>query len=114
MRGFDSRDGLVDWLEKNIARKAIVRAMDEGTVEVMGGFSTISPTTFPGWIVRVTSIHKKIWNIAILAANGKLEIRIINKLPWGMWAGEHSENTLYTGDYPKQYKEFRDAKKSKG
>jgi len=103
----------VAWLETRPLRKAIARAMQEGTVEVVGAFHLISPAYPGGWIVRVTSIYKRTWNIAIspLMTGGKNPywVRIIPKILWKHWAGRTGGGSLCNGDHPDEYRRLKDA-----
>lgn len=110
---FQSKDNLVDWLIKKCPRPAIVRALEHGTVEHLGGFNPIPPSTLPGWILKVTSPLGGKWNVAVLANDitHRYEIRIIQTIPWKNWRGELNGimcSALFCGDNPEQYKELRD------
>lgn len=95
-------------------RRAIARAMEEGKVEVCGGFSRIPCTPCrDGWIVKVTSIFHKTWIIAIKPQLWEgYRAYILPEVPWEFWIGDESENKLYQGDNPDEYKELRDAWKT--
>ena len=98
---FQSKNHLLMWLENNCPRKAVVRALLEGTVEYLGGFSTIPPTTQPGWITKVTSIHGKEWIVAVIAYRNKYGIRILSEVPWRWWDGNAGRCAdLMNGDNP--------------
>ena len=105
---FQSKDNIIDWLIENCPRPAIERALIDGRVEFLGGFSLIPPSALPGWILKVTSIFGGEWNVAILAHSIKhdYEIRIIKSVPWKNWVG--TNNKLFSGDNPLRYKELRD------
>ncbi|MCK5613783.1 hypothetical protein KAR91_68595 [Candidatus Pacearchaeota archaeon] len=102
---FQSRAHLILWLENNCARKAIVRALYEGQVEFFGGFDPIPPTTHPGWIMRVTSAHGRIWYVAVICYDRRYGIRILRDVPWGRWRGSTAKNrtVLMNGDNPTEY-----------
>lgn len=114
---FQSKDQIIDWLIDNCPRPAIVRALEQGKIEFLGGFNPIPPSTLPGWILKGTSLYGKKWIIAILANDIKhiYEIRIIKTIPWKNWTGTDpftNHNSfrmeLFSGDNPKKYKEMRD------
>lgn len=111
---FQSRDQIIDWLIDNCPRPAIVRALDYGQVEFLGGFKLIPPSALPGWILKVTSLYNKKWNVAVLANDKehRYEIRIIKSIPWKNWVGIFYASIfrvkLFSGDNPKLYKELRD------
>jgi len=106
---FQSKENMVDWLINNCPRPAIVRALEQGRVEFLGGFKLIPPSTLPGWILQVNSIYGKCWNIAVLANDIKhiYEIRIMKSVPWKNWIGTNSHNKLFCGDNPETYKELK-------
>jgi len=113
MQHFRDRNDLVSWLEMRPLRKAIARAMQEGTVEVIGAFSLIPPSYPGGWIVRITSIYKRTWIIAIspLMTGGKNPywVRIIPEVPWKFWYGGNVSSSLSVGDHPEEYRRLKDA-----
>ena len=103
---FQSRLHIVSWLAETCPRKAIVRALYEGQVEFFGGFNPVPPTEHPGWIIRVTSAHGKIWYVAVIAYQNKYGIRILRDVPWGNWVGSTyctNRTALMNGDYPTKY-----------
>ncbi len=106
---FQSRLHIVSWLEKICPRKAIVRALSEGSVEFYGGFDPVPPTTDPGWIMRVTSAYGKTWYVAVIAYRDHYGIRILRDVPWDKWVGSTAKNrtALMNGDHPVEYWELR-------
>jgi hypothetical protein len=111
MQHFRNRNDLVEWLETQPLRGTIARALQEGTTEVVGGFYLIPPTNLSGWIVKVTSIHKRIWNLAIVISGKKYGIHVVNEIPWKYWSGGNTINTLYTGDNPDEYRRLKECQK---
>jgi len=112
-----TRNDLINWLEKNAPTPSIKRALQEGSVENLGGFKSCIGKK-PGWIVKVTSKFKKIWYISIyysIVCSSGLNsfIRPMNNYDWKDWIGDKSENKLYLGDNPLLYKELRDNAKTK-
>ena len=117
---FITREDLLQWLEKNCTRKAVVRALQEGTVEYLGAFTKLGPNSRPGWIVRVTSETGRIWHAEIVAEGKRYGIFIHRGpkiLPWKYWDGiedpldeiaSESPMPLYDGDNPVRYARFRD------
>ena len=99
---FQTKNHLLMWLEKNCPRKSIVRALRDETVEHLGGFSKIPPTSHPGWIVRVTSIHDKEFIVAVIAYQSRYGIRVLSEVPWRYWCGQQGEveSSLINGDNP--------------
>lgn len=113
MQHFQSKIHIVHWLESNCPRPAIVRSLREGKTEFFGGFNPISPTTQPGWIIRVTSAYNRIWYVAVIAYRDHYGIRILRDVPWDKWVGtmfwdgDKFRSQLFSGDYPLQYLELR-------
>ena len=109
MTHFQSPLHIVSWLGQNCARKAICRALNEGQVEFFGGFNPIPPTVRPGWIMRVTSAHDRIWYVAVICYDRRYGIRILRDVPWDKWMGSTAKNrtALYNGDHPSEYWELR-------
>lgn len=107
---FQDRTHIMLWLESNCPRPSIVRALSEGSVEFFGGFNPVPPTKHPGWIVRVTSIHGKIWYVAIIVYQQRFGIRVLKDVPWGRWVGDSrgQPGSLYNGDDPIEYLKLKE------
>lgn len=113
---FQSKDNVIDWLIDNCPRRSIVRALEKGKIEYLGGFSQIPPSALPGWILKVTSIYGGKWNVVVLVndKDHRYEIRIIKTVPWKNWLGvafwdkNCFAHELLSGDHPKKYKELKD------
>ena len=95
------------WLEKNCPRKGIVRALRDGTVEHLGGFTTIPPTSYPGWIVKVTSTFGKEFIVAVIAYQNRYGIRILSEVPWLHYTGYGKVVNLMSGDWPHKYHGYK-------
>lgn len=116
---FQTEKDVIDWLIDNCPRPAIVRTLEQGKIEFLGGFENIPPSVLPGWILKVKSIYGGKWIVAVLAneITHRYEIRIIKSIPWRNWVGtDYLANhksfriKLYSGDNPELYKELRDGK----
>lgn len=111
---FQSRLHIVSWLAKTCPRKAIVRALNEGQVEFFGGFDPIPPTTHPGWIMRVTSVHSRTWYVAVICYDCRFGIRILRDVFWGNWVGtmfwdsDKFRSQMFSGDHPEEYKKLKE------
>ena len=109
---FQSKTHIILWLEQNCSRMAIVRALYEGQVEFFGGFNPIPPTTYPGWIIRVTSAHDRIWYVAVIAYQNRYGIRVLRDVPWGNWCGVFCNTGfrkhLFSGDDPTEYLKLKE------
>jgi len=107
---FQSRTDMILWLIENCPRPAIVRALEMGKVEFLGGFDPVPPSNLPGWIFVV-----KNKNVCILANDlkHKYEIRIVKRIFWKNWCGVFHgvliPGSLNSGDKPEFYKELYDA-----
>lgn len=113
MTHFQSRTHIILWLADNCSRKAITRALYEGQVEFFGGFDPIPPTIHPGWILRITSAHGRIWYCAVICYDRRYGIRILKDVPWGKWCGMGGVTgqlrpQLYCGDNPGEYKKLKE------
>lgn len=102
---FTDRNSVITHIKECTERRSIERAIEEGQVEYLGGFSQTSfNTRSPIWICRITSTYDKTWVVAVYT-NGA--ITYLRSVPWEYYAGGSSNNTLYSGDNPKEYVGFR-------
>ncbi|KKM80084.1 hypothetical protein LCGC14_1343430 [marine sediment metagenome] len=115
---FQTRDHIIAWLEKHCPRKSIVRAINEGTTELLGGFSQIPPSNRSGWIVRVTSVPGRVWLVAVSPNKSQTdyEIRIPKEVPWAKWSGVTGPylsigGLLMYGDKPWLYETLKERSK---
>lgn len=101
---FQTKNHLLMWLENNCPRKAVVRALRDGTVEHLGGFSKIPPTSHSGWITKVTTTHGKEFIVAVIAYQNRYGVRILSEVPWECWCGKgQGSPNLRNGDDPHRY-----------
>jgi len=111
---FRSRTDMIMWLIKYCPRPSIVRALEIGNVEFLGGFIKIPPSNLPGWIFRVKMLSGQTKNICVLANDikRKYEIRIVKRIPWeywhGMFHGILMKDALNSGDKPQEYRRLYD------
>lgn len=111
MKKIRGRDSLINYILDSSPRRSIRRAILEGTVEYLGGFSEIPPGTDPGWILRVNSpITGKHWNVAVIAVGHSTNYRLqlVDKVRWEFWVGYCGNAELYRGDNPDKYVKLRD------
>ena len=103
---FQTKDHMVSWLERHCPRKSIVRAINNGKVELLGGFEHIPPSGRPGWITRITSEYGRKWEVAIVYNKGQIDygILVLNRVPWKHYCGFEMTNRVYRGDNPDLYK----------
>lgn len=99
-----SRTGLIETARALVSESAICRALQEGSVENVGGFHHLPPSGLPGWILRVRSKHGRTWFLAVMMDDIKHRYvcKRLTKIPWLEWAGNGSPfRTLQTGDRPR-------------
>lgn len=107
-RWIHTRTDLILFAQAHCELSACTRAFLTGKVMVLGGFSSIPPSTNPGWIFLVTSIHKRTWIISVEADDiqHRYHVRILDKIPWAKWLGKppyaicKSQWSLRNGDIP--------------
>lgn len=101
------RSDFILWVGTNTSRKDISRHINDGTVEVLGGFDRIHPSHHPGWMLRVLSKNKTEYNVAITMDEKKrwLNVWVASKIPWDAYNGKIDRGfwCLYDGDNPKHY-----------
>ena len=102
----NTRKQFLSWLTREMAclnRRSISRALEDPSTitELLGGFSAIPPSGSPGWIVRVTSRNRSVWNIAVLAHKDRYGIRLVKSVPWENWTGGKTQ--VCEGDNPTRY-----------
>ncbi len=107
MQRIETRTQLIEFICEHISQKAIARAChySEGSVQVMGGFSRIPPSSRPGWIVSVTSEHERTWLVAVTSDDHEHIFRawVVESIPWQHYVGKiESEYSIYNGDNPQQ------------
>ena len=123
MQHFTERKHLIRWIMQNCRRRSVVRAMDEGSVELLGAFTdSLGPYDSSGWIVKVTSGDTgKVWYVEIVSNKGRYSIYLlvldmpngehVKDLPWERWSGVDPDDTylvenrnpLFDGDNPREY-----------
>lgn len=101
---FTDRDAFLSWVKFHVRRRSIIRAMNEGKVEHLGGFTYLPILHDAGWVCRVTSTYGRTW---IIAGTSMSKITILQAVPWRFWAGNKAINPLYSGDNPEEYKKIR-------
>ena len=85
------------------------RAMSgDGTVEFLGGFDKIPPGELPGWIIRVTSEHNRVWLMGVVPDKVRPTFTLVQltKIPWEHWT-DPTGDPLYDGDKPHEYAQLR-------
>lgn len=114
---FRTRDDVINWAEKNfpVTHKSIHRAFREGSIEFLGGFSQIGAGHNPGWIIKVTSRFHVIYYIAVLSCSCGMLIRYdtVENIPWEYWDGDRTDNPLYQGDNPEEYRRLKNEAKKR-
>lgn len=106
---------LLTWLAQQPLRRSVLRALENGKVEVIGGFKRILPGTSPGFIVKVESYPRSgcpggRWIIAVICKSAtEVYARVIPNIPWDQWDGKIDRKTIYEGDNPHDYELLRNA-----
>jgi hypothetical protein len=112
-----TRDDLINYAGSAVfLRRHLVRAITEGTVEVLGGFTRVPPKGLPGWCLLAESpTTGYTYKLGVTVEPGGV-YRVWNldkfDIPWPSWIGDaptHKGNTLMTGDQPHKYEEFKRA-----
>jgi len=115
----DTRTQLINFICLH-ARPAVKRACHTGVVEVLGGFSQVSPPdTRPGWIVSVTSVYGRTWFVVVSphASEPTYTVGYTSRVPFKFWvcctADERAmmgdAYSIFDGDNPERATLLRDA-----
>lgn len=115
---FRTRDDVINWAERNLPAtyKSVHRAFREGSIEFLGGFRHIGTNGYPGWIIKIISRFKSIYYIAVVSCRNIRKpwcICFTGNIPWEYWDGDKSNNPLYQGDNPEEYRRYKNDR-SKG
>ena len=108
MDRIQTRTELIEYICDHTSQNAIRRACGHaGKVQVLGGFSRIPPGTRPGFIVAVTSVHGRTWNVAVTSDDHKhiFHVWVVESIPWEYFVGNSDtmrEYSIYNGDDPLQ------------
>jgi hypothetical protein len=103
MEHFRTINNALTWLDQHTSGRRH-RALSDGKVEWLGGFSHIPPSYGPGWIVRCISSKGFKYDTAIVLR--KLQrpaVYGVVKIPWKYWNESNSVNPLFCGHRPKLY-----------
>lgn len=100
MQRISTRDDLLEYIREHAPSSAVRRAIDDGKYEVLGAFAALPPHTMPGFIVKVTSKHGRVWPVAVAVNEVKhrYEVYILDTIPWSLYDG--GERAIYCGDHP--------------
>lgn len=101
-----TRTGLLDAAIGLCPSRACGRAIQGGKVRVLGGFSETLPGGPPGWVCEITSVHGRIWLLAIIVDEIRhaLSARMLDRVPWKFWIGRLDRKgwNPYDGDAPRE------------
>jgi hypothetical protein len=103
---FHSRQHLIQWLIKNVTDKVLNIALTTGEVEVLGGFNPLPTSDSPGFLVRITSVYKSTYIVAVVADHRPRWFRV-KDFSWRHYVGDIASNPLYQGDEPEAYKALK-------
>jgi len=105
---FRDRHDIIEWAMGHLPKqyRSIIRSFEEGSVEFLGGFKM--PPFRPGWIIKTTSKYKKIYYLFINQDTiGKPILLIMDRIEWQYWDGDKTDNPLYRGDFPDEYRRLK-------
>ena len=92
---FINRDDIISWIKSHTTRRSVIRTIEEGAVEYLGGFSqVVSYIKAPIFICRITSIYNRTWIIGVYT-NGA--ITYLNAVPWQFYVGGESTYSPQNG-----------------
>lgn len=115
---FRTRAELILYVGQRATSRACRRAMDEGRVELLGGFAPLPPRSQPGWMLRVLSKHGRTWFLAATVnADRPFECDVweADFIPWENWIGDPKRDvsTIYEGDNRIEYEaKFKEANRA--
>jgi len=106
------RTALIELVAAKSEIPAVRRACLLGTVEVLGGFREIPPSTSPGWILRIKT-QRGVSHLAVVRPTERdYHVVSAHEVPWHLWVGgppeKYRENPptlydIYAGDHPLEY-----------
>lgn len=107
-----TRTGMIELVRTAAPSRSCERAITEGRVTVLGGFSSIQPRNLPGWVCQIRSRHGRIWHLAVYAddVHHTFSVREIDTVPWIYWVGDThvtKQWNPYAGDTPEDAKRER-------
>lgn len=112
------REQLLSLIAKRIVFVYIKRAIQDGPIEHLGGFSPVDPDDIhKGWIVKITTRSKREVFIAVEADDIEktYRVKVLEEVCWRNWIGDkyyknvlYSNDGLFTGDNPEQYIELKE------
>lgn len=104
MQTFHTRQQLINWLSNNAPDRIISKAVAQGEMELLGGFSPVAGSSYPGFIVYIIEtlgigVYKSTY-VGIVIDNQRHSIRSfrVREPNWKDWIGWKSNNVLYQGD----------------
>lgn len=98
LRPIRTRADLIHVAHERCGHPAIKRAIKEGTVVNLGGFTAIPTSGQPGWVLRVTSTHGRTWLLAITVEGRHYRASVLDAVPPTRSGGEG----VYAGDAGKE------------
>jgi hypothetical protein len=89
--------------------KLAQRAVNEGSVELLGGFSKMPPSGSPGWLFRLRLPAGKEILRAIVQVMDRPTYTIIavDNIVWKYWIGDKNTDPIMYGDHPLVYKQHK-------
>lgn len=99
-----TRYELIDYVAARAPSNALRRAMKEGHVDVLGGFT--APGGFPMLIMQATGRGGQQWTVGleIREEERRYSVKLLDRVPWLHWDGNSTgRRPLIDGDRPKRY-----------
>jgi len=104
-----TRQQLLSWLGKNIDDVVLQLVLESGDVEVLGGFRPLPTSHNGGWLVVMT--YRGNTHLVAVAEDRKHLGRFYwfraPYVPWQYWQGNETNNPLFQGDRPDEYRKMR-------
>lgn len=92
-----SRSQFIEEAHNLCPTRAAQRAIREGHITLLGGFSDIPPFGRPGFICRVTSRHGRTWFLALIAQlDRSFRGVFIENVPWKNRVGSKTRIERWT------------------
>jgi hypothetical protein len=67
---------------------------------LLGAFKPLPDSSFPGWIVRVSSPIRAYHAAVSIRPDGRLNAYMVGHIDWKAYDGDRSNLVLYQGDKP--------------
>lgn len=100
MKPVRTKSDLIRELRPFCPTRVCERAMDEGRVTVIGGFTP--PNDFSQWVIRIESRYGQIWYLSLCCDTNtnryKIRLYMEDEVPWKYWDGENCNSAIVRGE----------------